>query len=101
MNGDTNVPASFREFLIQHLFTILIVFFAALIIWKGLKIMAEQIRKSGIGPNNIQTLGLFIIVPVDMVLGAERAIDGRVVSAILGSLVGYVFGVRQGTEAQT
>ena len=83
------------QFLLDNFFSLVVIAFAALIIWRGLNIMNKQISEKGLGRYNIQGLGLFVLAPIIMVLGAHEALSGEVLSALIGSLVGYVFGTHQ------
>ena len=83
------------QFLFDNFFSLVVVAFAALIIWRGLNIMNKQIANKGLGRYNIQGLGLFVLAPIIMVLGAHEALSGEVLSALIGSLLGYIFGTHQ------
>jgi hypothetical protein len=84
----------FSQFLKENLFGIVVVVFAAVIIWRGLNIMSGQIKDKGLGKYAMQGIGLFVIIPVIMILGVNTVLDGQVVAGLLGSLLGYIFGVR-------
>ena len=93
------VPFEFSDtisqFLSVNFFSLVVVAFAAFIIWRGLDIMGTQIAGKGLGRYNIQGIGLFVLAPIIMILGAHGALSGEVLSALIGSLVGYIFGAHQ------
>mgnify|MGYP003624371515 CR=1 FL=1 len=94
-SGNNEIGLLFSKFLTEYFFSIVIVAFAALIIWRGLNIMSGQISQKGLGRYNMQGLGIFILAPIIMILGAHKSLGPEVLSALIGSLVGYVFGANQ------
>ncbi len=58
----------------------------------GLCIMGRQIWRRGIGPYNLQGLGLVLLVPTILVLAILGKLQAEVIAALLGSVAGYIFG---------
>jgi len=58
----------------------------------GLAIMFRQIAKAGLGPYNLQGLGLVLLVPTILMLALTGGVRGDVVATLLGGVAGYIFG---------
>ncbi|MCR9243136.1 MAG: hypothetical protein NXH87_17280 [Rhodobiaceae bacterium] len=61
--------------------------------WFGLRIMAERIKAKGLGPYNLQGLGLVLLLPtILMLLVVSDEMPTEVIATLLGGVAGYIFG---------
>jgi hypothetical protein len=61
--------------------------------WFGLRIMADRIKAKGLGPYNLQGLGLVLLLPtILMLLVASDEMPTEVIATLLGGVAGYIFG---------
>ncbi len=60
--------------------------------WFGLRIMADRIKAKGLGPYNLQGLGLVLLLPTILMLGLVREMPTEVIATLLGGVAGYIFG---------
>ncbi len=88
------------QFIQNNFFGFIVVLLAGIILWRGMSIMKDQIAEKGLGKFGLQGSALFIITPVIMVLAVNGVIKGEVVSGLLGAMLGYVFGSKQGITKQ-
>lgn len=71
---------------------ILIIVFAILITFKGLSLIKPSFA-NGINETNFKALGVVMLIPIVLVLGAGNSISGETLAALLGAIAGYIFGV--------
>jgi hypothetical protein len=64
---------------------------AALIFCVGIFVVCKRM-KPGWGPYTLQALGLVLLVPTVIVLGAIGVIDKEIIATLLGGIAGYIFG---------
>jgi hypothetical protein len=67
------------------------IFLAALIFCVGIFVVCKRM-KPGWGPYTLQALGLVLLVPTVIVLGAIGVIDKEIIATLLGGIAGYIFG---------
>ena len=65
---------------------------ALLMAGAGLAIMYRQIVGKGLGPYNLQGLGLVMLIPTILMLALIDAVRPEVVATLLGGVAGYIFG---------
>ena len=58
----------------------------------GLAIMFRQVADKGLGPYNLQGLGLVMLIPTVLMLALIDAVRPEVVATLLGGVAGYIFG---------
>jgi len=58
----------------------------------GLAIMFRQVAAKGLGPYNLQGLGLVMLIPTVLMLALVDAVRPEVVATLLGGVAGYIFG---------
>jgi len=58
----------------------------------GLAIMFRQVADKGLGPYNLQGLGLVMLIPTVLMLALVDAVRPEVVATLLGGVAGYIFG---------
>lgn len=78
---------------------ILIVGLAIFIVWKAFPLLVHQVEKNGLGPNALKALGIVMLLPMILVLGGGGMISGETLSALIGTIAGYIFGVDQSPNA--
>ena len=74
---------------------ILLALITLVILWKGLSIVGDQIKAKGLGPYSFKALGLVVLLPIILILGANEMIAKEVLATLLGTIAGYIFGVEK------
>ncbi|MCG3267183.1 hypothetical protein [Yoonia sp. I 8.24] len=91
-NGSSSGKEIAYHLINNYMYQVIVTLVALVILLGGFRVLKSSIEKNGLGNYNLKAIGIVVLLPIILILGAAGSIDGQVLSALLGAIAGYLFG---------